>query len=61
MAFAEGYLAADPKKNPSRAMRALKITQYILSVLIFAAILFTFMGIKFLCEFLLCLLLILLS
>ncbi|KZS20222.1 ATP-dependent Zinc metalloprotease YME1 [Daphnia magna] len=44
IAFAEGYLAADPKKNPSRAMRALKVTQYILSVLIFAAILFTFMG-----------------
>jgi len=44
VAFAEGYLAADPKKNEGRASRALKFTANLLAVVVAIAILFTLMG-----------------
>jgi len=44
VAFAEGYLAADPKKNESKAFRALKFTSNLLAVVVAIAVLFTLMG-----------------
>ena len=45
VAFAEGYLAADPQKNPSKASKTLKLIQSVLAIIVFIAILFSLMGI----------------
>ncbi|KAK7086991.1 ATP-dependent zinc metalloprotease yme1l1 [Halocaridina rubra] len=44
VAFAEGYLAADPQKNQSRAMRWIRNFQQVLAIVVFIAILFSLMG-----------------
>lgn len=44
VAFAEGYLAADPQKQQSRAMRWIRNFQQVLAVVVFIAILFSLMG-----------------
>ncbi|KAK3858124.1 hypothetical protein Pcinc_018365 [Petrolisthes cinctipes] len=44
VAFAEGYLAADPQKQQSRAMRWIRNFQQVLAVIVFIAILFSLMG-----------------
>lgn len=44
VAFAEGYLAADPRKQQSRAMRWIRNFQQVLAVIVFIAILFSLMG-----------------
>ncbi|KAK8746403.1 hypothetical protein OTU49_017004 [Cherax quadricarinatus] len=44
VAFAEGYLAGDPQKHQSRAMRWIRNLQQVLAVVVFIAILFSLMG-----------------
>ncbi|XP_076062132.1 ATP-dependent zinc metalloprotease YME1L [Oratosquilla oratoria] len=44
IAFAEGYLAADPQKQQSRAMRWIRNFQQVLAIIVFLAILFSLMG-----------------
>ncbi|XP_045128695.1 ATP-dependent zinc metalloprotease YME1L-like [Portunus trituberculatus] len=44
VAFAEGYLAADPQKHQSRAMRWIRNFQQVLAIVVFIAILFSLMG-----------------
>lgn len=44
VAFAEGYLAADPQKNQSRTMRWIRNFQQVLAIVVFIAILFSLMG-----------------
>ncbi|KAG7160789.1 ATP-dependent zinc metalloprotease YME1L-like [Homarus americanus] len=44
VAFAEGYLAADPQKQQSRAMRWIRNFQQVLAVVVFIAILISLMG-----------------
>ncbi|KAG0721382.1 ATP-dependent zinc metalloprotease YME1L1 [Chionoecetes opilio] len=44
VAFAEGYLAADPQKQQSRAMRWIRNFQQVLAIVVFIAILFSLMG-----------------
>ena len=44
VAFAEGYLAADPQKQQSRAMRWIRNSQQVLAIVVFIAILFSLMA-----------------
>ncbi|XP_063852999.1 LOW QUALITY PROTEIN: ATP-dependent zinc metalloprotease YME1L-like [Scylla paramamosain] len=44
VAFAEGYLAADPQKQQSKAMRWIRNFQQVLAIVVFIAILFSLMG-----------------
>lgn len=44
VAFAEGYLAGDPQKQQSRAMRWIRNLQQVLAVVVFIAILISLMG-----------------
>jgi hypothetical protein len=44
IAFAEGYLAADNKKSPSRTMKWLKVTQQLLTILLFMGVIISLMG-----------------
>lgn len=44
VAFAEGYLSADPKRNESKVSRAMKFTANLLAVVVAIAVLFTLMG-----------------
>lgn len=44
VAFAEGYLAADPQRQQSRAMRWIRNFQQVLAIVVFIAILFSLMG-----------------
>ncbi|CAG0881664.1 unnamed protein product [Darwinula stevensoni] len=44
IAFAEGYLAAEPGKTQSRSYRILKAVQNVLAIIVFLAILFSVMG-----------------
>lgn len=44
LSFAEGYLAADPQRQQSRAMRWIRNFQQVLAVVVFIAILFSLMG-----------------
>ncbi|XP_063605438.1 ATP-dependent zinc metalloprotease YME1L-like [Penaeus indicus] len=44
VAFAEGYLAAEPQKHQSRTMRWIRNFQQVLAIVVFIAILFSLMG-----------------
>lgn len=44
VAFAEGYLSADPQKQQSRTMRWIRNFQQVLAIVVFIAILFSLMG-----------------
>lgn len=44
VAFAEGYLAAEPQKQQSRTMRWIRNFQQVLAIVVFIAILFSLMG-----------------
>lgn len=54
IAFAEGYIAANPSSatpNQSRTYRWLRTVQQILAIAVFTAILASLMGIDFICSF----------
>jgi hypothetical protein len=44
VAFAEGYLAAETRRTPGRTMRWLKMTQQLLTILLFIGVIASLMG-----------------
>jgi len=44
VAFAEGYLAAENRRTPSRAMKWLRVTQQLLTIFLFLGVIISLMG-----------------
>jgi len=44
IAFAEGYLAAEHRKTPSRTMKWLKVTQQLLTIFLFLGVIISLMA-----------------